>query len=162
MHKQPGLLDLKTFNLIVRHTPLISIDLIILNEENKVMLGWRKNQPAKNHWFVPGGRILKNETIYHAFERIAYSELGISLMFSQAEFMGVYEHIHRTENFSGDEGYGTHYIVLAFRVRISGTGNDFPVDQHSSYQWFTIQDLLLDPLVHGYAKNYFNETLPVR
>lgn len=43
-------------------TLLISIDLIILKKTNEVLLGQRNNCLAKGYWFVPSGRILKNET----------------------------------------------------------------------------------------------------
>ena len=52
-------LETELFKSIVEHTPLISIDLIIRNEDGKALLGQRLNRPAQNYWFVPGGRILK-------------------------------------------------------------------------------------------------------
>ena len=39
-------LDIKVFKTIVDSTPLISIDLLIANN-NKILLGKRKNNPAK-------------------------------------------------------------------------------------------------------------------
>lgn len=48
---------------IIDKTPLIAIDLIIKNPDGDVLLGKKLNEPAKDKWFVPGGRILKNESI---------------------------------------------------------------------------------------------------
>ena len=45
----------------------------------KILLGKRKNPPAKNFFFVPGGRIFKSELKKHAFKRILKNELGFSL-----------------------------------------------------------------------------------
>ena len=56
---------------IIKATPLVSIDLIIRNPSHKILLGKRINRPAKDYWFVPGGRIIKNETIAHALKRIS-------------------------------------------------------------------------------------------
>ena len=56
---------------IIDATPLISIDLIILNSNDEILLGKRNNRPAKGYWFVPGGRIRKNETLKQALSRIA-------------------------------------------------------------------------------------------
>ena len=48
---------------IVDATPLVSIDLVLRNERDEVLLGQRKNRPAQGIWFVPGGRIRKNERV---------------------------------------------------------------------------------------------------
>jgi colanic acid biosynthesis protein WcaH len=40
-------------------------------------MGWRGNDPARGTWFVPGGRIRKNEKIADAFERIIRTETGL-------------------------------------------------------------------------------------
>ena len=61
---------------IIKATPLVSIDLVIRNPTGKVLLGKRINRPAKGYWFVPGGRIIKNETIGHALKRIFKAEVG--------------------------------------------------------------------------------------
>ncbi len=162
MNSKPEKLKLEIFNLVIKHTPLISIDLIVTNQHEQIMLGWRRNHPAKNHWFVPGGRILKNETIRHAFQRIADNELGLSLSLHQTSFMGVYEHIHSHENFSNEEGYGTHYIVMAFELNVPERFKAPPGDQHTEYKWFNLKDLLSDSQVHRYTKDYFNDTVPVK
>ena len=61
---------------VVRDTTLISIDLCIKNKSS-VLLGRRKNAPAKGSFFVPGGRIRKNEKINEALERILLDETGL-------------------------------------------------------------------------------------
>ena len=121
MKDQIKKLDIGTFNLIVQHTPLVSIDLIVENQQQEIMLGLRKNRPARDFWFVPGGRILKNESLRDAFERITSGELGMVFTLEQSVFTGVYEHFHNDDNFSGQSGYGTHYIVLAFKIQAPGS-----------------------------------------
>src|SRR3954466_13792753 len=46
---------------VVRLAPLVSIDLVIRDPDGDVLVGLRTNAPAKGFWFVPGGRIRKNE-----------------------------------------------------------------------------------------------------
>ena len=53
---------------VIKETTLTSVDLILINN-NKIFLGWRNNQPAKNTWFTPGVRTYKNETQQKALER---------------------------------------------------------------------------------------------
>ena len=38
---------------IIKHTNLTSIDLVFIYND-KILLGFRNNSPAKNSWFVPG------------------------------------------------------------------------------------------------------------
>ena len=155
---KPEKIPTDIFMQIVRHAPLISIDLLIHNENNEILLGWRNNQPAKDYWFVPGGRIYKNETLRDAFSRIMSAETGLTLDIDQAEFHGIFEHFHPEQNFMNEAGFGTHYIVLAFHIHLSGEISSLPMHQHSDYKWQSIPDLLDDTLVHQYTKNYFNGT----
>ena len=60
------MLDRETFIEVIRHTPLVSIDLIVTRDDGCVLLGQRLNEPARNYWFVPGGRIYKDEPLAHA------------------------------------------------------------------------------------------------
>ena len=150
------MLSKKEFAHIVKHTPLVSIDLIIENEEGRILLGYRNNQPVKGYWFVPGGRIRKDEPFREAFRRIFRAETGQSIKFEEAEFLGVYEHLYPGDNFAGEEGYGTHYIVIAYRMAPGGALNNLPKEQHASYRWATPAEILNDPDIHLNTKNYFN------
>src|ERR1041384_3308363 len=97
--RPPGAwLEPQDFERVVRFTPLVSIDIIVSSRDGRVLLGRRKNEPARNSFFVPGGRITKNESLEAAFKRITLAELGFPMELSQARFLGVYQHIYR-ENF---------------------------------------------------------------
>ena len=63
-------LSKKEFLEVITRTPLVSIDLVIRDPKNRILLGFRTNEPAKNKWFVPGGRIKKGENIEEAFKRV--------------------------------------------------------------------------------------------
>ena len=69
-------LDCETFNAVIKSAPLVSIDLCLVFED-KILLGKRNNEPLKDQWFTPGGRIQKNESWQAALRRIALSELGL-------------------------------------------------------------------------------------
>jgi colanic acid biosynthesis protein WcaH len=78
---------------VIQRTPLVSIDLVARDSDSRMLLGLRMNEPAKDTWFVPGGRILKDESLDDAFTRITRSELGIECLRSQACFLGLFTHI---------------------------------------------------------------------
>src|SRR5437868_255390 len=92
-------LERHDFAQIVRLTPLVSIDLVVLSPEGKVLVGKRKHEPAKDVFFVPGGRITKNESLDAAFVRVAQEELGLAAKRQQARFIGVYEHFYAMNRF---------------------------------------------------------------
>ena len=50
------------FATVVRSTPLVSLDFIVENSRGEFLLGKRTNRPAQGYWFVPGGRVQKDET----------------------------------------------------------------------------------------------------
>lgn len=139
---------------VVRRTPLVSIDLIVWNSQRQVLLGWRKNEPAKGCWFVPGGRVCKEERLADAFCRICRAEMGLFLEITGARFRGVFEHLYMT-NFSGKPGVGTHYIVLGYELTLSTVPEILPAVQHDEYRWFDVDDILSLPEVHEYTKAYF-------
>lgn len=152
-------LDYLTFKTVIASTPLVSIDLIVLNPEHHVLLGQRVNRPAQGYWFVPGGRILKNEAMDDAFQRITLGELGASLNRSYATLLGIYEHFYPDSVFSSTSAtIDTHYIVHAYLFRLSAK-NEIkpPQDQHSLYRWWPINDIQASQAVHGYTRAYMNE-----
>ena len=139
---------------IIKATPLVAIDLIIRNPSEKVLLGKRINRPAKGYWFVPGGRIIKNETICHALKRISKAEVGLDLSTEIHNLFGVYEHIYE-DNFFNVKGINTHYVVLAFAIQLQQDIEVKPDEQHSALEWWGIDKLLEDPTVHNNTKVYF-------
>ena len=146
-------LDHETFANIVEHTPLVAIDLIIKDSEGGVLLGRRVNAPAKDHWFVPGGRIYKNETISEAFSRIFFSEIGDELLIEDARFLGVYEHFYKNSFY--DENISTHYVVHAYEINYDFFIDILPEIQHSTYKIVPVKTLLHDAGVHSNVKLYF-------
>ncbi|WP_019615902.1 GDP-mannose mannosyl hydrolase [Psychromonas ossibalaenae] len=145
------MLPLSTFKTVIASTPLVSIDLIVKNKDGKVLLGKRTNRPAKGYWFVPGGRVLKDESLDLAFNRLIKIELGLSGV--KAGFKGVYQHFYE-DNFSEDN-FTTHYVVLAYEIIFNGELSSLPDEQHSGYSWFSESGLLEDSDVHTHTKWYF-------
>ena len=119
-----------------------------------MLLGWRSNKPAKQYWFVPGGRIFKNERLADAFHRIAKEELGLDKIMEQDELLGVYEHLYEDNVFYNPD-FGTHYIVLGYQLKADVDIAQLPQKQHQKYQWFSKTELLNHPQVHENTKAYF-------
>ena len=148
----------ETFKNVIQHTPLISIDLIVRNEQGEVLLGKRVNAPAKGYWFVPGGRVRKNETLDDAFVRLVKEELGIEsgITRADAKFLGVFEHFYDDYVFGDD--VSTHYVVLGYEVKLNQLLKErIPYIQHENYIWCDELKFFLDNLkIHIYTKKYFD------
>jgi len=139
------------FSCVVENTPLISIDLIVKNQHNQILLGKRVNEPACGFWFVPGGRIYKDESLDNAFPRIVKDELNITFCRKDAKLQNMYEHFYDNNVFNND--FSTHYLVLAHVIILE----HLPIlnKQHSEYKWFEMDEILEREDVHKYTKDYF-------
>jgi colanic acid biosynthesis protein WcaH len=147
-------LDKELFSTVIKSTPLVSIDLVVKNNRGQTLLGQRLNRPAKGFWFVPGGRILKDESLAAAFKRLTLDELGEEFNIEQASLLGPYDHFY-DDNVFGDE-FSSHYVAIAFVLVIDHELNHLPVDiQHGTYQWFYIASLASNEQVHINTKNYY-------
>lgn len=131
----------------------MSIDLIVRDPSDRVLVGWRVNRPARGWWFVPGGRVYKDERIADAFARITAAELGRATELREARFVGVFEHLYE-DNGLDVEGVTTHYVVLAYELRLSEALR-LPDAQHSDYRWLDVDAMLGDATVHANTRAYF-------
>ena len=157
-------LESKDFRNLVLHSPLISLDLCIL-KDRKILLGKRKNNPAKDFYFVPGGRIRKNEKIDLALNRILIEELGYQFKLKKIkkEFLGYYEHFYE-ENFLGNDDFDTHYVVLTFLIKYEDLIKvlNIPIesDQHCNYLWYNLEDEKpKDIEIHKYSFLYIKSLI---
>ncbi|WP_455825713.1 GDP-mannose mannosyl hydrolase [Pseudomonas graminis] len=150
-------LDLPTFHTVVASTPLVAIDLVVRNSRGDALLGLRVNRPAYGFWFVPGGRIQKNESLDGAFRRISRDELGRSFERASARLLGVFEHFYDDSVFANvGAGPDTHYVVLSYCLDLA---DDQPLQppraQHQQYRWWPQDELRFSPRVHENTRAYF-------
>jgi colanic acid biosynthesis protein WcaH len=149
-------LSKQRFSQVVESTPLVSIDLVIEDENGQVLLGERLNRPAQGFWFVPGGRILKDEKLEDAFARLTSEELGREFNLSQATLLGPYTHLY-DDNVFGNE-FTTHYIAIAYKLIVTRSELNLPMGvQHSRYCWCHKDELLTSDKVHIHTKRYFQK-----
>jgi colanic acid biosynthesis protein WcaH len=139
---------------VVRLSPLAAIDLVVRNARNDVLLGLRTNEPAKGFYFVPGGMILKDERLSDAFARLLKNETNFSARIDDARLLGAYEHFYAANRF-GEGGFGTHYVVLGYEIRLADSAALKADAQHSELGWWSESELLASPKVHDNTKAYF-------
>lgn len=140
---------------LVRGLPLVSVDLVLVRGETEILLGLRTNRPAQGSWFVPGGRILKDEPRADALKRVAARELGIANIAGlKPQLLGVFEHFY-PDCFAGDIGVSTHYVVIAHRINVP-PGFEVPGcdNQHAELRWWPIAEAAASADVHRYTRDY--------
>lgn len=148
--------DKQTFLTVIDATPFVSLDLVVLNERREALLGYRRNRPAQNSWFVPGGRIRKNEKTQDALQRICQAELGIPA--GPGRLLGIFDHFY-DDNYFNEPGINTHYVACGYAFEIESHAQFRRDDQHTELKWWNIDELLCSPEVHPNSKLYFNNSL---
>jgi 8-oxo-dGTP diphosphatase len=112
----PQKLSYEDFLKSLELCPRLTIELLLENDGGEIFLIKRTKFPFENHWHLPGGFLLKGETIQECIERIAKDEIGIEI--GKGEFAGVFE------NVNGDpRGHIIHY-VMKFKVSEIPTSKD--------------------------------------
>jgi colanic acid biosynthesis protein WcaH len=144
----------EVFAQLIRVAPLVAIDIVLRDSEDKVLLLLRRDEPAKDYYFVPGGRILKNETLRSAFRRILKQEIGCESELEAAHLIGPFDHIYPNNKFE-QSGYGTHYVVVAYELPFDEAIKITLDATHGDYQWVGEEALKEMPNVHPFVKAYF-------
>jgi colanic acid biosynthesis protein WcaH len=150
-----GFLPLPEFERLVGALPLVSVDLVLLNPRGQILLGKRRNAPARHWWFTPGGRVYKNEPLGSCLQRVVVSELGLQARDVQgAKLMGVWDHFYEDSAFSGE--VSTHYVNLPHVLGLPhALGiNALPLDQHSAWRWQDVHTAAVADDVHPYVQVY--------
>jgi colanic acid biosynthesis protein WcaH len=135
------------WEVIVRNVPLVSVDLIIQLNDGLV-LGKRRNQPLKGEWFVPGGSIYKNEKLTEAVHRVAQEEVGTKVTIRRR--LGTYEQFYEHSDTATETG--KHYIATAFVVQPDREEITATDDQHTELKVFSPPF----PDLHPYVERYVN------
>ena len=146
------MLDTHTFSTVIESTPLVSIDLCLVCDD-QLLLGKRNNDPLKGEWFTPGGRIHKNETWQDALLRIAEVELGLSgVAVGDFALMGMWDHFYN--NSALDHNTSTHYVNLPHYAEFKSKPQIALDDQHGEFKWFDLSVVAKDEKFHLYIRNY--------
>ncbi|MFB6216765.1 MAG: NUDIX domain-containing protein [Candidatus Aenigmatarchaeota archaeon] len=113
---------------IIGNMPVPCVDLVV-ECRSGVLLCYRKNQPAKDSWYIPGGRVKKGETLEEAVHRVADEELGVEVEIK--EQIGTFDLMFEVGNFDLPE----HNITTVFHVKPKA--EDFKSDdQHRDKRVF--------------------------
>lgn len=149
MSEDDGPVPAEEWATVVRNVPIVSVDLVVCHDGG-VVLGKRRNEPAKGDWFIPGGRVRKHETLADAARRVGREELGVPVTIVRT--LGVYEHFYDVAEIPDADG--KHYVPVGFMVEPRSDDFD-PDDQHAGFRVFEppLDGVDLHPYVEAYLRD---------
>lgn len=115
--------------------PIVCVDLVVIDRENRILLIKRNNEPAKNQWWFPGGRVHYGELRIEAAKRKLFQECGLSGESFQE--LGTFDCLlHSSEGLS-------HAVATCYQVNIQD--NKVSLDHQSSdFAWKTFQQWIAE------------------
>lgn len=112
--KDPSLgLPDQVFYYISQTTPLINVDLLIRDENGRVLLSWRDDQHTGRGWHLPGGIVRFKETIARRIAKVAKTEIGTAVDFD-AHPVAIHQMIHKSRDIRG------HFISFLYNCFLAG------------------------------------------
>jgi len=127
----------KLYQKIHNYLPIVCVDIVIKVPDNGFLMVKRKENPAKDKWWLVGGRVFKNESLESAARRKVKDEIGLVVEKVEKIITG-YELIFKEDPFGHENG--THTIVACFMSEIENTENLKLDNFHSQYKLFKHYD----------------------
>lgn len=123
----------KLYDDIKKKMPLPCVDLLVVYK-GSLLLMLRNNEPAKDLWFTPGGRIHRNEPLEETVKRVLHEETGLHpTSITQISTMS---HIWPE----------AHTVTTYYRVEVD-THKVNPDEQHRDHRWINRMEDELHPYI---------------
>lgn len=124
-------IDKPLYTEFVNNMPIVCVD-VCIKKDGKILIAKRKTEPMKDKWFLPGGRVLKYETLEHAAMRKTYEETHLDCK--------VIEMIHTSQTIFMNDGIDgvkdTHTVNICFELAIVNERQELILDEsNSEYIW---------------------------
>ncbi len=133
-------------------TPMINVDLLILDKTGRILLSWRDDEFEGRGWHIPGGIIRLKETFEERIIRTSKSEIGCCVKFEK-------EPLEIVPIIKNNAKVRCHFITLVYKCSLPDdfdveTNQRFKIGQAGYLKWFDKypSDMLA---VHNFYKKYF-------
>ncbi|MBA7700025.1 GDP-mannose mannosyl hydrolase [subsurface metagenome] len=138
----------KEYKKILENIPVCCVDIVVCHN-NKVILILRKTKPVKDKWWLPGGRIYKNEKLEEAAIRKVYEEIGLKVRIEKK--IGVYETMFHDGPFND---FGVHTINICFLAKSEENPSIKLNKHHLKYKWI----VKIEKDLHPYLKQVLKDS----
>ena len=117
------------YRSVLDSVPICCVDIIIQYDGKILLIHRKESEDMGDLWWIPGGRIHKNETFENAVKRKALVETGlcVNIIKKGQSYEGFYE--------SKKSSSGIHFITTVFVTNLEKLGNiklDYTTDD---YKW---------------------------
>jgi len=102
------------FDLVTRLTPMVNVDLLLKDSENRTLLTWREDRFYGLVWHIPGGIIRFKETAAQRINKVAETELGTTVEFNESP-LAITEMMNQRRDTRG------HFFSLLHECRLTGS-----------------------------------------
>ncbi len=111
--------------------PRVGIGVIVLNNQNQILLGRRKNAHGDGDWAPPGGHLEFGETPIQCAKRELLEETGLTLLNA------------KESNFTNDVFVkdSKHYVTVFVEGNVEGDPQVLEPDKCSEWKWFDWDNL---------------------
>lgn len=110
MGKVKGVVSKEDYIKVLDTMPILCVDAIVI-DKGRCLLVKRKNEPLKGQYWLPGGRVFKNETLEDAVKRKMKEEIGVEV--SIIKLAGFHEYLYKENEFGLDS---IHTLSAVFFV----------------------------------------------
>lgn len=141
-HKQ--FLPAELYGQLVRNTVVVCVDCLIVkyNEytnRHECLLVERADEPAKNLWWLPGGRLFKGETFFDGALRKVKEETGLTNdndCIKPIQILGFYNTFFSRSSWDTEEEKGTQTVQPIVLVKLEKNHPEILLDRTSErYRW---------------------------
>jgi colanic acid biosynthesis protein WcaH len=101
------------FRFVSRMTPIVNVDLLIKDEDNRTLLAWRDDELSGTGWHVPGGILRYKERLEARVELVIEEEIKAVVKFDPLPI--AIHQIHSVQNTRG------HFISILYNCFLSKT-----------------------------------------
>ncbi len=132
-------------------TPMVNVDLLIRNQQGKILLAWRDDKFYGKGWHVPGGILRLKENFEERIQKTALSEIGSRVLHSASP-------IEVVPIISRDMKIRSHFITFVYECSLPGgyePDNGTQKETDSGYLAWHLHypENMLE--VHNFYKKYF-------
>lgn len=129
-------------------TPIVNVDLVVLNERHQILLSWRDDPYCGRGWHIPGGCIRLRETFEERIQKTAQLEIGAHVEYERTP-LAVYEILSPQYRPNiADQRERSHFITIAFECYLTDeilADDEVLEPKNGSLRWFDdLPDNLLE------------------
>lgn len=114
--------------------PMVGVGVVTFNDEKKVLLVKRGNEPSQGLWSIPGGLVQLGERVRDAGVREVKEECNLDV--EPEDVISVVDLILKDK----EEKVKYHYVLIDYLATYIG-GNLMPQSDVTDAGWFSLQEL---------------------